>query len=465
VTKRKVSVALLACLSVVMVILMAVPIGASAAPPTGVLSAQWSGAAFQGTDAFYGGTSVVAYKAGDNVSLTANVYNNEGVDITIREAEVKFDWGGVFPATTAPTQLRNGETGVFNFAFTLPGNDVATNGTLHSYQIIVGFQRQGTGYVNNFHAGELLGIGNGVNQNFFCGTTPVLSSSLKVSWVDPVAHTVTPKDSSTYTPDPLTGKITFGTAPGAGIQVYADYTSFENAGTGNGVNVVFYTGFAPVVNNSLSVYIGNGITGTFTVASGWTVDVETGKVTLASAPSAFETVCFAYENWVRMTPTAAAMGSNFAVYSADQAGAMASAQQYNSINANYPAYLFAPGTAAAKAQEEASVSAAKAGAEYKDGDFADAKTDYDAAVASLQTAINSDSTLNTTAETALLGLLSRGDNVVDAYAAKLNGQATMSKNIGVFYIMLGVATLLAGIGGIIWAFSQVIHARGPRQQI
>ena len=40
----------------------------------------------------------------------------------------------------------------------------------------------------------------------------------------------------------------------------------------------------------------------------------------------------------------------------------------------------------------------------------------------------------------------------------------MYKNLGVFYIMLGVATLLAGLGGILWAYSRLVAAKGPKQQ-
>ncbi len=73
-------------------------------------------------------------------------------------------------------------------------------------------------------------------------------------------------------------------------------------------------------------------------------------------------------------------------------------------------------------------------------------------------------------ENSLLGLLSSAEPVIDAFAAKLNaeakqadGQASMYKNLGVFYIMLGVATLLAGIGGVLWAYSRLVAAKGPKQ--
>jgi lysozyme family protein len=150
---------------------------------------------------------------------------------------------------------------------------------------------------------------------------------------------------------------------------------------------------------------------------------------------------------------------------------MLSKQQYNSMSTNYPAYLFTPGTAAAKAQEEASVAAAKAAVANSNGDFANAKAGYEAAVAKLQSAIDADATLNTPVEAALMGLISSAEPVVDAFAAKLNadakqadGEASMYKNLGVFTILLGVATLLAGLGGILWAYSRLVEAKGPKQQ-
>jgi len=456
VTKRKVSIALLACLSVVMVILLAVPMAASAA--SGIQSTQWSGSVFVGTDDFYG-TGVVAFKAGSAARLTALVKNEAVVDASIREAKIKFDWGGVVTATSAPTQLKSGETGVFVFDFTVPETTVATNTSVHSYEVVVGYQNQGTGYLTSVSTGELLGFGDGANQDFFVANTPVVASSVKVYWRDTSAtpDTVTLKDSSTYVLNSWTGKITFGTAPAAGTWVYADYQYFENAGAGYGVNKVFYTSSAPLADGSLKVYVGNSITEGFTETTGSTVDLETGKITLASAPTSFENVYLTYEYWDRW---ATVTGNDFVVYSADQAEGNVLLQTYNSMNTNYPVYLFTPGTVAAKAAEEAQVSKEKADAEYNNGDFAAAKTDYQAAVTSLQSAIDSDSALNTPVETALMGLLSGADDAVNAFGHKMDGQASMAKNIGVFYIMLGVATLLAGIAGIIWAFSRYVDARG-----
>jgi hypothetical protein len=455
VTKRKVSVALLACLMVVMAILMAVPMGSSAA--SGIQSTQWSGAAFMGVDNFYGGANVVAYTAGSTAKLTALVKNEGAVDATIREAKIRFDWGDVFAATNAPTQLKAGETGVFTFEFTVPDVAVATNTAMHSYDVIVGYQNQGTNYVRNLAAWD-----DGV---FSAGTTyqldhqNLIPGSVKVWFEDAAAHTITEQTTGWVTDDRI-GTITFGAAIPVGATVRTDYQYGEAVtGTVDGVNKVFYTTQKPLADGSVKVYLRNDTTQKFDpAATGWTVDLETGKITLASAPSTVQSVIVGYEYWSRW-PTST--GTNFVVYSADQAGAADSAQTYNSMNTNYPAYLFTPGTVAAKAREEASVTAAKAAADYTAGDFANAKTGYETAVTSLQAAIEADATLNTPVETAVMGLLSGADDVVNAYAGKLKGEASMDKNVGVFYIMLGVAVILAGLATIIWAFAQFVVARGP----
>jgi len=439
--------------------------GASAA--SGIQSTQWSGAAYMGPDTFYGGGDVVAYTAGSTAKLTALVKNEGVVDATIKEAKIKFDWGGVFLATNSPAQLKAGETGVFTFEFTVPEVAVATNTVKHSYDVIVGYQNQGTSYVRNLAAWD-----NGV---FSAGTTYLLDhqnlipGSMKVWFEDTAAHTITPQTTGWVTEDRL-GTITFTSAIPVGATVRADYQYGEAVtGTVDGVNRVFYTTQRPMVDGSLKVYLRNDTTQKLDpAATGWTVDLETGKITLASAPITVESVIVGYEYWSRW-PTSS--GTNFVVYTADQAGTMDSAQKYNSMNTNYPAYLFTPGTAAAKAREEASVAAAKAAVANSNGDFANAKAGYEAAVAKLQSAIDADATLNTPVEAALMGLISSAEPVVDAFAAKLNadakqadGEASMYKNLGVFTILLGVATLLAGLGGILWAYSRLVEAKGPKQQ-
>ena len=150
---------------------------------------------------------------------------------------------------------------------------------------------------------------------------------------------------------------------------------------------------------------------------------------------------------------------------------MALKQQFANLDNEYSQsdYLF-PSTAGSNGIEVAYTLRDKAAAEYAAGDFASAKTDYQAALDKLTAAQTGDVALNSSVETALTGLLTKADTVVDAYAAKLNaeakqanGEASMDKNIGVFYIMLGVATLLAGLAGLLWAYSRLVAARGPRQ--
>ena len=285
-TKRKVSFALLACVLVAMVILMAVPMAASAA--SGIQGTpQWSGAAYMGTDTFYGGANVVAYAAGSTATLTALVKNDTAVDATIREAKIRFDWGDVFAATSGPSQLKAGQTGVFTFQFTVPQVAVATNTAMHSYDVIVGYQNQGTNYVRNLAAWD--------DAVFSAGTTYLLDhqnlipGSMTVWFVSGTSIT---QQATGWVTDDRLGTITFGAAVPGGTTVRTDYQYGEAVtGTVDGVNKVFYTTQKPLVDGSLKVYLRNDVTQTFeAAAAGWTVDLDTGKVTLASAPSTVQTV-------------------------------------------------------------------------------------------------------------------------------------------------------------------------------
>jgi hypothetical protein len=204
------------------------------------------------------------------------------------------------------------------------------------------------------------------------------------------------------------------------------------------------------------------------VDTGWTVDLNTGTLTFTTAPAADEFVGVYYQYDNAFTSAA----SNFAAYSADQASAMGLAIQYNNLNTNPPgSWLGAPfSTAGTQDKAAAAVLAAQAATKYAGGDFAGAKADYQSAVDKLNAAYTANSTLSNTAETTVADLLTKAGPVADAYAAKLNaeakqanGEASMDKNIGVFYIMLGVATLLAGLAGLLWAYSRLVAARGPRQ--
>lgn len=461
-TKRKIGIVAFVCLLVLAAVVMSVPLMAVAAINT---PGKWAVPVYQDNDSYYG-ADVVAFEAGTTAKLTVTVYNDQGVDVVIKEAKIILDWGATHAATVAPSLLKDGETGTVSFDVPVPAT--ATNAVLHNYRVIVGYQRQDTNYVTSLDTGRKLGDGNGANKDFST-VSPVLAGSLKVYWRDTNAtpDTVVLKDSSTYVLDGRTGKITFGSAPPLGTEVWADCQYFTSAGSGNGINKIFFTGASPVVDGSLKVYLANAVTETWVEATGWTADLDSGKITLASAPSFLEEVYVTYEYWTRWPVWSV---TDFAVYSADQADAVALKVQFNDLDDQYPNYRIF-GTAGEKAYEEAIVLRNQADAKYAAGDFAGAKTDYGAAIAKMQEAWGADTTINTGVESSLLGLLSSAEPVIDAFAAKLNaeakqadGQASMYKNLGVFTILLGVATLLAGLAGILWAYSRLVEAKGPKTQ-
>lgn len=451
----------LACVVLLAVILAAIPATASAA----IDSVRWSVPVYQGADTFYG-ADVVAFTAGSTANVTVQVTNDQGVDVTIREARMTVDFGLATSSEfqgTGPAVLKANETASFTFGVAIPAG--ASSTVLHAYQIKVGYQRQDAGYVTNFQAGQLIGNGDGATLQFNTGSFPILESSLRVFWRDtmPTPDTITFKDPSTYSVDALAGRITFNAAPPAGTQVYVDYQYFQSLGAGNGVKTVFFTVAKPVVTGTLQVYVANGATGTFVAATGWAADLETGKITLASAPTAFETVYVTYESWTRWPVMAS---NDLAVYGADQADAMVAFQEYTALNANAPGYWLPLSTAGATAASNAAVLAAGANARYAAGDFAEAGDLYEQAVTQLKAAYAANHVLSSTAENAVAALVQNAGPVIDAYGKKLNGeadaakgQASMYRNLGAFTILLGVATLLAGLGGILWAYSRLVEAR------
>lgn len=452
----------LACVLLLAVILVAIPTTATAA----VGAAKWSVPVFQGVDNYYG-ANVVAFAAGSTANVTVPVTNDQGFDVTIREAKITLDWGQTYDGT-GPATLKPGETAIYNFAVPVPAT--ASSQVLHSYQVKVGYQVQNAPYVKHTDSHRLIGTGNGVNLQFQTLFHPIVGTqaSMKVFWESagpPVS--VVEQNFSTYQVNPYTGVITFGAAPPNGTQVYVDYQYFESVGLGTGTQTVYYTASKPVVSGTLQVAVANPTTGEWQVASGWTADYETGKITLASAPSSFQEVFATYESWTRW---ALVTGNNLAVYGTDQAAAMTAFQEYTNLNANAPVFWLPLSTAGAMARSEAAVVAAQANARYAAGDFANAATLYGQAVETLDAAYAANQKLSGTAETAVAALVQEAAPVIDAYGNKLNGeaeaakgQASMYKNVGVFSILLGVATLLAGIGGILWAYSRLVEARGPKQ--
>ena len=454
----------LACVLLLAVILVAIPTTATAA----VGAAKWTVPIYQGPDAYYGGATVVAFAAGSTANVTVPVTNDQIFDVAIREAKITLDWGQTYDGT-GPATLKPGETASYSFAVPIPAT--ASSQVLHSYQVKVGYQLQNAPYVNHVESHWDAGTGNGANRDFGTHFSPVVAASVKVYFRNPGPPvSIMAQDASTYLLNPYTGVITFGTAPPSGTEVFIDYQYFESRGAGTGTQTVYYTASQPVVSGTLQVYIATPTTGDFQPATGWTADYETGKITLASAPSGFQEVFVTYESWTRWLPLVT--GANLAVYGTDQAAAMTAFQEYTALTTggNVPVFWVPLSTAGAMARSEAGVLAAQANARYAAGDFATAATLYGQAVDKVEAAYAANQSLSGTAETAVATLVQNAAPVVKAYGNKLDGeaeaakgQASMYKNVGVFSILLGVATLLAGIGGILWAYSRLVEARGPKQ--
>ena len=455
-TKRKVSILLLACLSVAMVILMAVPMGASAAIV--VSGVNWYGTTHEGTDSFYGG-SVNAFTAGSRGKVAFSIQNTFGYDVNIKSVTLNFDWGQQYAATSAPTALKAGESSVVRFEFDVPSTD-GINAVVHSWEMKVAYESQDAPAIVMRQVDTAIGTGI-ANQVVLLTQTAVEPGSVVV-YVNGGLWT------SGYSVNLYDHSVTFTTAVTALQNITIYYRYGELLFSGDGALAAGYLNNVPAASCDAPFLRDTIALQHNSVAAGaYSVDLNTGRVTLTTAPQDWQDVYVSYVYYPTVTQT----GTGVAVYTSDQAAAMAASDNFTTMRGSMPAFTF-NSAAGLKGVQDADALAAKAANEYKAGDFAGANTDYQAAISALQTAIGLDTTLNTTVETALTGLLSGGGTVVDAYGAKLNaeakqanGEAAMYKNIGVFTILLGVATLLAGIGGIIWAFSRVIHARGPRQQI
>jgi hypothetical protein len=251
--------------------------------------------------------------------------------------------------------------------------------------------------------------------------------------------------------------VTFTTAVTAGQNITIYYRYGELLFSGDNAIKAGYLDNVPAVSTGVPFLRDTIALQHNPVAAGaYTVDLNTGKVTLTTAPPAWQSVYVSYTYYPTWTQT----GTGVAVYSADQAAAQVAAQKLDDMDTNYPdagEVWSVYSTAGERAYEEAMVLGDKADAEYAAGDFANSKTDYEAA------AYTANAALNTTAETGVASLLTNAGGAVDAYRAKLNAEASKANFLGVFYIMLGVALLIASLGSILWAYSLLVVARGPRQ--
>lgn len=434
----------------------------------------WAETAYRGYDSFYA-DDVVAYKTGSTAKLTATVFNSTGgiADITVREAKIKFDWGQEYAATSYPAEIRDNESGVVAFSFAVPGVDVASNAILHSYQMIVGYQQQGVSYSVSREPIDSLGVGNGLNVDFFTSSAPVVPGSMAVTFVDVAAQTVTAVGAAAYSVNSYTGKVSFVSAPASGIQVWAAYSYPELVGFGNGVNTVFVTGAGPVVAGSQRVFLMNTVTHTVTeaAAAAYAFVAETGEVTFVAPPTQWERVYAFYEYYDRFPVE---VGADFAVYSADQASARQLKQEYGTL---YRPINFIPSADGSQMIVEADAQEALGDTAYANGDFSGAATYYQNAIDKMTAAMAADTSVNGTLEDALTGLgtgaaawldgqaakadaeANRIEALTKAEANKLNAEAGFNDLYGVFLILIGVAGVLGAGGAIVWAVSRLVAAR------
>jgi len=473
VIKRKVSFGLILTLVVAGLILAMLPAAAVAAP--GIVEVNWSEAAFEGNDAFYGGVAVVAYKAGSTAKMEFRVRNDSTVDLKITGGTVNFDWGSSSPVspTAFPFVLKAGDYAIFRFESVVPAD--ATNQTLHSYRAIVSYEGDnGPLKVNNVYWEDAPGAG----VTYVLVNAPIVPDSEIIYLEDTAANIVNPLAlNSGYALNDYTGVITFTAAPTANVR--AAYKYCEDVINGNGATLVGYLNNVPVVPGSVVVCLEDSVAETVTTlaSTAYAVDPVSGKVTMVTAPTSWQTVTAYYSYYGAFTST----GANLAVVSVDQADYTTLWRRYMETTAAPPGAAIYASSSALQLRSEADAARAKAEIQYREGDFAGAKASMQIALDKFNASIAAQSALFGSVESGVMGLLTGAGGAVDAYGAKLNaeaknitdttkaetnklnGEADMAKNLGVFYIMLGVATLLAGIGGILWAYSRLVAAKGPKQ--
>lgn len=460
-TKRKISFALMLMLVVAGLVAAMIPAAAVAAP--GIVEVNWSEATFEGNDAFYGGTSVVAYTPGSTAKMEFRVNNDQATDIKITSATLVFDWGSCSPVapTAFPFVLKGHDYATFRFECAVPAD--ATNQTLHSYRAIVSYEGD-NGPVKHTNVYWENVAGGGVTYTL--ANAPIVPDSEVIYLEDTAANTVNALAlNSGYALNDYTGVITFTVAPTANVR--GAYKYGEDVISGDGSALVGYLDHTPVVPASVVVCLQDTVAETIVVlaSTAYTVDAATGKITMATAPTSYQDVSVYYNYYSTFTAT----GSNIAVVSTDQADYTQLWRRYMELyNSEYFGNYI---TGAANQQwGEAESARMKAEIQYREGKFADAKASMQIALDKETAAIASEATMYGAVQNGLTGLLTSAQPVVDAYAAKLNaeaksskGQAAMYTNVGVFTIMLGVSTLLAGLAGLLWAYSRLVAAKGPKQ--
>jgi len=110
---------------------------------------KWLQPTFSGTDAFYGGPAVVAYKEGSTVKLAVSVTPAPYSWVNVTWVRISFGWGKTYNSTEAdgvkPATEIDAERSVyvFNILFTAPSTAEASNLVKHSYTVSVSYNYSG----------------------------------------------------------------------------------------------------------------------------------------------------------------------------------------------------------------------------------------------------------------------------------------------------------------------------------
>ena len=493
VKRKSIILVLLSVLTLVSLVALAIPKPALAAPgEVTIMEWDWSGAFNDWGD--------VAYTENSTANLTVALFNEVGLDVTIKSAKVKFDWGSTVDALSFPSQLKNGEQGIAEFEITMPSTDVATNLMTHAYQISVVYEVQdGAAVVNNVGWEDLsLDPGNDLDN------APIVPDSETL--YDVTATAVSKIAAGNYTLNDYTGVVAWVAPYAPSGTVHATYKYTEAVFTGDGLKKVGYLANAPVVAGSEIVCIKDTAAITIKTAAdagySYTIDDDTGKITFATAPAGWQSVGVYYKYYRVATDGDA----NLAIVTSDQLAAQKAEVTADDVYDYAYDYLLAfevddggllggisvndwgdlvggvfVGSGTTKALTAGDVAYDAADDLYDAGDFVGAKTKYDEAATQYQAAIDAQSALVGGVETGVTGLITGAGGwldgqaakadadaasttaLVEAQKAKLQGEADKASNYGIFLILMGVGGILVGLGGLLWGVSRVIGARKANQ--
>ncbi len=385
---------------VMLAALLAVPMSMMALGPASaeaeIGNVVWMNTAYKGSDPLLG--AVQAYQAGSTATVDVFLQNTAGEALSVTGARVKLDWAsgeyaassGGYPATLAPN-----ETGLATISFAVPDVPTASNLVPHSYTVSVDTDREGGYVVGGPVVGQAVGVVDGSIPRFPLSNSYVDPATVKVylNGVATTEYTLLQIGDFGFTQVliELTG------SPPVGASVTADYVSTSILAYGDAHTTVYSLGHAPVVPGSEKIYVMN------TLSTSHTIDYETGQVRFASPPGLAAHIDVSYRYYQRWTRA----GNDFAVYSADQAAAMAAREKLVAVGTPALNTTGSRELAAKSAMEE------KLGDQaYAAGNLEEARGHYDQACRYLDDALKGDKDPNTLKEVESTGILLLGIGMV-----------------------------------------------------